>query len=129
MRVKHDIRFMDDHFEVVYTGEATPEGFDSVLHDLTGHESWRPGAAILNDYRAVDFTRLKNYSKIEAIAEIIYRYREKLGPIRVADLFSENEIRTYAKLEKTIRSYHGYEFEYYSADDFDKALLWLKKRR
>jgi hypothetical protein len=126
--VEHDIRFRDDHFEVVYSGEATLEGFDSVLHDLTVHESWTAGACILNDYRAVDFTRLKSYSKMEAVAEIIYRYREKLGRIRVADLFSESEMQTYAKLEKTIRSYHGYEFEYYATDDYDRALFWLKRR-
>ena len=126
--MEHEIRITDDHFEIVYTGDATLEGFDSVLRDLTSHGSWKEGSAVLNDYRAVDFTRLKSYAKMEAVAEIIYRYREKLGRIRVADLFSESEMQAYSKVEKTIRSYHGYEFEYYSTDDREKARFWLKRR-
>ncbi len=126
--MEHDIRFRDDYFEIVYSGEANPEGFDSVLHDLTGHESWRAGRSILNDYRTVNFAGLKSYSKMESVADVIFRYREKLGRIRVADVFSESEIQTYANLEKTIRSYHGYEFEYYSTNEYDKALSWVKRR-
>ncbi len=127
-RMDYEIRFLGGHFEITYTGEAGLDGFDSVFRDLTSHESWKAGSAVLNDYRAVDFSRLKSYAKMEALAEIIYRYREKLGRMRVADIFSEDEMRTYAKLEKTIRGYHGYEFDYYSTDDPEKAMFWLKRR-
>ena len=125
--MEHEIRITDDHFEIVYTGDATLEGFDTVLRDLTSHGSWKEGSAVLNDYRAVDFTRLKSYAKMEAVM------KSSTAIVKNSEGYGLPTSSPSAKCRHTRRSRRPYgattaTSSVLSTDDREKALFWLKRR-
>ena len=128
--LKHQIKFHDDYCETKTWGHASYAGFLNIAKELTGHPKWRPGMPILADHRELDFSVISDYLKIEALASIHVRHKNKLGKVRLAVILKPGSAEIYVvDLWRTICNYFGFPVEHKVFFDREEALRWLMSKK
>jgi hypothetical protein len=134
--LKHQIKLHDDYCETKTWGHASYTGFLNIVKELTGHPKWRPGMPILADHRELDFSGISDYLKIEALASIHVRHKNKLGKVRLAVILKPGSAEIYvvdmeemaANIRQNADNAQEYPVEHKVFFDKEEALDWLMSK-
>ena len=127
--MRHQIKFHDEYCETKTWGNAVHEGFLNIAKEVTSHPKWRPGMPILADHRELDFSGIGDFLKIESLASIHVKHKNKLGKVRVAVILKPGTAEVYIDLWRTICNYFGFPVVHKVFFDREEALHWLMSKK
>ena len=87
--MEYSITQHDGFDQIVASGAADYDTMVAMITELISRPEWRPGSAILLDYRAFDAGPLK-VGEISRLAELVSEHRSRIGPARLLFVVSRN---------------------------------------
>ncbi len=121
----YKIKFNKKYFEVIVSGKITLNDYRSFFEDLTNHKDWNENLKVLFDFRQAEWNDLLNYSGMESIAGIIYKFKDRLGNAIMAAVFADKKMLPYSNIEESIRKYHNHHLITLDTTNYEEAVIWL----
>jgi hypothetical protein len=127
--MEHEINSDGKIFEVIASGEATPQGMIDLFQNVLNNNTWEPGCGLIIDFRELANLNTQNmdFPSLSSIASFMKKNEDQFDGTKVAALLRDTmNSKVLFGLLKSLNEFYGSHLEHDIFTSHSSAVKWVK---